>query len=325
MKYKNTFFNGINKFNKKSSIYVLILVFMAMVFTFSFLNPNFIAVSNIKTILLYLSVQGIMALGTSLLIISGNLDLSVGSIVGVTSIVVAKLYNIEGLHMPLILVILIGLSIGILIGMFNGFLVSVIGINSLIATLGSMFLFRGLSYVYTTETLNITYNPFLTIGRAYLFDTIPFSFIYFFIIFVIVFIILKFTRFGKNIYAIGANSYISKLFGVKVEKSKFILFIISGFTASLSGIILTSQLALGTARFGQGYELTIFAMIFLGGVSLSGGKGSVLGVFIAILIIGSITNGLTLIGVPIIWREFFEGMILIIAVAIDSVKKIRTY
>lgn len=317
---KKNFLHTINIFNKNSMTPTLILVYVLMVLFFSLLNPLYVSLANIRTILAYLSLSGIMAVGLTLVMLTGNFDISIGSILGVSAIVCAKLYNIPGVYIPLPLVILIGILVGAAIGALNGFLVSYVGINSIITTLGTLAVFRGLAYLYATETARIYYRPYIMIGRGYLFGTIPLTLVYFLVIIVIIHVMLRFTKLGRNIYQVGANQDAARLAGVSVKKTTFFTFVVCGATSGIAGIIMSSQLAFAQGEFGLGYEFRILTICVLAGISLAGGRGGLAGVFVATLILGSISNGLALVGIPIEWREAFQGTILIIAILIDSIR-----
>jgi ribose transport system permease protein len=319
MKEKN-FWNSINVFNKNSMTPTLILVYAAMILLFTLLNPLYVSLANIKSIFANLTISGIMAVGLTTVILTGNFDISIGSILGMAAIVCAKLYNIEGASIPMIVIILAALAVGAAIGALNGFLVSYVGINSIITTLGTLAVFRGLAYIYATETARIYYKPFISVGRGYIFTHIPNTFVYFMIVLVFMYLALRFTKFGRNIYQVGANKDAARLAGISVSKTTFMTFVISGITAAAGGILMSSQLAFAQGEFGLGFEFRILAICVLAGISLAGGRGTLVGVLVATLILGSISNGLALADVPIEWREAFQGMILIIAILIDSVR-----
>ncbi|MCK5566723.1 MAG: ABC transporter permease, partial [Actinomycetia bacterium] len=316
----NNFLNTINVFNKKSMTPTLILVYAVMIVLFSSINPLYISLENIKGIMANLTITGIMAVGLTTVMLTGNFDISVGSVLGVSAIICAKLYNIEGLDLPLFVVILAGIAAGAAIGALNGFLVTVVGINSIITTLGTLSVFRGFAYLFATETARIYYKPFIFVGRGYVFGNIPVTMLYFLGLLVLVYLILRFTRFGRNIYQVGANADAARLAGVSVKKTTFYTFMISGATAGLGGVVMASQLAFAQGEFGLGFEFKILTICVLAGISLAGGRGTLVGVLVATFILGSISNGLALTKVPIDWREAFQGIILIAAIMVDSIR-----
>ena len=317
---RQNFLSAINIFKKNSMTPTLILVYALMIILFTSINPLYVSPENIRSIFANLTISGIMAVGLATVMLAGNFDISVGSILGVTAIVCAKLYNIEGVSIPLPIVILAGIAVGVAIGALNGFLVTVIGINSIITTLGTLSVFRGLAYIFQSESARIYYKPYITLGRGYVLSWIPNTVIYFIVILVGVYFVLRFTKFGRNIYQVGANADAARLAGISVNKTQFFTFIISGVTAAIGGIIMSSQLAFAQGEFGLGFEFKILTICVLAGISLAGGRGTLVGVLVATLILGSISNGLALANVPIEWRDAFQGIILIAAILIDSVR-----
>lgn len=318
-KNKN-FLSVINVFNKNSMAPTLIIVYAAMIILFASINPLYISLANIKSIFANLTISGIMAIGLTTVMLTGNFDISVGSTLGVAAIVCAKLYNVEGLDIPMAVIIIAAIAAGAIIGAVNGFLVTVVGINSIITTLGTLAVFRGFAYLFAAETARIYYKPFISLGRGYLFGNIPNTMIYFIVLLVIMYLVLRFTKFGRNIYQVGANKEAARLAGVSIKKTTFFSFVISGVTAAIGGILMASQLAFAQGEFGVGFEFKILTICVLAGISLAGGRGTLVGVLIATLILGSISNGLALTKVPIDWRDAFQGIILIAAILIDSIR-----
>ena len=318
-KTKN-FLSIINVFNKNSMTPTLIIVYAVMIILFASINPLYISLANIKSIFANLTITGILAVGLTTVMLTGNFDLSVGSTIGVAAIICAKLYNIEGLDIPMVVIIIAALAAGAVIGAINGFLVTVVGINSIISTLGTLAVFRGFAYLFATETARIYYKPFISLGRGYLFGNIPNTMVYFVVLLAVVYLMLRFTKFGRDIYQVGANKEAARLAGVSIKKTTFLTFVICGVTAAMGGIVMASQLAFAQGEFGLGIEFKILTICVLAGISLAGGRGTLVGVLIATLILGSISNGLALTNVPIDWREAFQGIILIAAILIDSIR-----
>ncbi len=298
----------------------LIIVYIVMVIFFSIINPRFFTFGNFKVILATLAISGIVAVGLTPVVLSGVFDMSIGSIFGLTVVVVAKLFNLPGIELPIILIILIGLSVGFIIGSINGFLVTKIGINSIIVTLGTLSIFRGLTFYLSLNNISIPKEKFLILGRFFLFNYISLPFIIFILLLLAEHIFLKNTIVGRNIYLSGANQLAARLAGINVKITQFLAYIISGTIASFAGIVNAAQVGFANATFGTGYEFKILTIVVLGGVSLSGGRGTLAGVFVSTLIIGSISNGLALIDVPINWRDAVIGIILITAILFDSLQ-----
>jgi ribose transport system permease protein len=315
--------NNLNIFNKNSISPSLVVVYIIMIVIFTAINPRFFSLGNFKGIFATFSIAGIMAVGLSTVVISGNFDMSIGSIFGLAVVVVAKLFNLKDITIPIPVIILIGILVGLVIGAINGFFVTKVGINSIITTLATLAVFRGLTFYYSLKNISIPKEAFLVLGRYFVFGLIPLPFIYFILALVGFYLFLRFSRHGRNMYLVGANSTAARFAGVNVSKTQFLPFIISGLTASVAGVITAAQVGFANATFGNGYEFRILTICILGGISLIGGRGTLVGVFISALIIGSISNGLALIDVPINWRDAFTGIILIAAILIDSIRVSR--
>ena len=315
--------NNLNIFNKNSIAPSLVVVYIIMIVIFTWINPRFFSLGNFKGIFATFSIAGIMAVGLSTVVISGNFDMSIGTIFGLTVVVVAKLFNLKGVTIPIPVIILAGLMIGLIIGTINGFFVTKVGINSIITTLATLAMFRGLTFYYSLKNISIPKEAFLILGRYFVFGLIPLPFIYFILALIGFYIFLRFSRHGRNMYLVGANISAARLAGVNTGNTQFLAFIISGLTASMGGVITAAQVGFANATFGNGYEFRILTICVLGGISLIGGRGTLVGVLIAALIIGSISNGLALIDVPINWRDAFTGIILIAAILIDSIRVAR--
>jgi ribose transport system permease protein len=315
--------NNLNIFNKNSIAPSLVVVYIIMIVIFTAINPRFFSLGNFKGIFATFSIAGIMAVGLSTVVISGNFDMSIGSTFGLAVVVVAKLFNLKGVTIPIPVIILAGVSIGLIIGAINGFFVTKVGINSIITTLATLAVFRGLTFYYSLKNISIPKEAFLILGRYFVFGLIPLPFIYFILALIGFYIFLRFSRHGRNMYLVGANSTAARFAGVNNSNTQFLAFIISGLAASVAGVITAAQVGFANATFGNGYEFRILTICVLGGISLIGGRGTLVGVLISALIIGSISNGLALIDVPINWRDAFTGIILIAAILIDSIRVSR--
>jgi ribose transport system permease protein len=322
-KTNESLLSRINVFNKNSITPSLIAVYGLMILVFSLINAQFFTIGNFRGILATLSILGIIAVGLTTVVLSGNFDLSIGSTFGLTAVLVAKIFNLENFSVSIPLIILISLAIGLGIGAINGFFVTVLGINSIITTLATLAVFRGLAFYYSLQNISIRRNSFLLIGRYFIGGVIPLPFVYFLVVIILMYLFLRYTRFGRKIYLVGASDSAARLTGISIAKTQFIPFMISGAFASLAGMINVAQIGFANATFGNGYEFRILTICVLGGISLAGGRGTLVGVFIASLIMGSISNGLALIDVPINLRTAFTGIILIGAILIDSIRVMR--
>ncbi|WP_110928792.1 ribose ABC transporter permease RbsC [Bacillus massiliglaciei] len=293
----------------------LIILFIIV----SILNPSFLEPLNILNLLRQVSINALIAFGMTFVILTGGIDLSVGAILALSSALTAGMI-VSG--MDPILAIIIGCLLGGVMGVINGLLITKGKMAPFIATLATMTLFRGLTLVYTDG------NPitglgdnrlFQLFGRGY-FLGIPVPAITMLITFVILYIILQKTPFGRKTYAIGGNEKAALISGIKVPKVKIMIYGLSGLLAALAGAILTSRLNSAQPTAGTSYELDAIAAVVLGGTSLSGGKGLIVGTLIGALIIGTLNNGLNLLGVSSFYQMVVKGIVIIIAVLLDRKK-----
>ncbi len=313
----------------KSMVPALLVLLAILLVFFGLMTPYFITYTNFKAIISNFPIIAIMAVGMTFVLLIGGLDISVGSILGFTAVNVAVFHNIG---FPAWAIVLVCLVIGTLFGSFNGLIVTKVGINPVITTLGTMALARGMAswFALDIESLKVGRifdQKFLLISRYYIPQDkqyIPITLIYIIVIFVGMSLVLKYTDYGRKVYAVGSNEYAARLAGINTSRIKFISYVISGIMASIAGIVLVAQLSLGRDDAGMGSELEVITAVVLGGVSLAGGKGNLLGVIISVIILGVIRNGMVhlqeTIGLSYYWREVVKGAILILAISIDSAR-----
>ena len=314
------FYKIIGLFTKsKTPIATLVVFYLSMILVFSLASPNYFTITNLKSILSNLPVNAMLAAGTTIVMIGGGFDLSIGSIMGLVGIIIVNLFNL-GIALPVPVIIIIAVIISSLLGLLNGLIIARIGINPIITTLGTMALFRGICYFWAGSVKRIYSDFYLSLGRGFIGGVVPYTSIYIIVVFVLLALFIRYTRFGRNLFTIGGNEGIAKLFGVNVKNTKVISYIISGMFAGIAAIILTAQLGSGRPEYGQGVEIDIITIVVLGGVAIGGGKGNYLGTFLALLIISSISNGLVLMDVPIYWRIVIKGFLLVLAITIDAVR-----
>ncbi|WYJ91313.1 ribose transport system permease [Enterococcus sp. 9E7_DIV0242] len=303
----------ISKLGPLLALIVLIIVVTAM-------NPSFVSPSNLLNLLRQVAANGFIAFGMTFVILTGGIDLSVGSTLALSSALTAGLIS-NGMHVGL--AVLVGLVSGGFLGALNGLLISKGKMAPFIATLATMTIYRGTTLVYTNG------NPitgigdsffFSFIGRGYLFG-IPFPVILMFLVFILLFLLLHKTSFGRKTYAIGGNEKAAYIAGVKIDKIKILIYTISGLMASISGMIITSRLNSAQPTAGQSYEMDAIASVVLGGTSLSGGRGRIFGTLIGALIIGTLNNGLNLLGVSSFYQQIVKGIVIVIAVLLDRKRK----
>jgi ribose/xylose/arabinose/galactoside ABC-type transport system permease subunit len=263
----------------------------------------------------------IIGLGAALVFISGNLDLSVGSVMGLSGLVTALCITHK---IPVILSVIIGLLIGVIFGFLNGLLVVKAGIPSFIVTLGTLYIGRGFMNVLTQgKPVYPLPDSFLAIGNSN-FLNLTYSFwISIFVAFLFYFI-LKYTIYGRQIYAVGSNTEVAYLSGLNVQRVKFSVFIICSVLASLVGIIVTSRIGSGQISTGTGWELTVLASVIIGGTSMYGGSGTVLGTVLGALLVTLLSNWMIVMRLSAYWQNVLVGAIIIIAVGIDMFRRRRS-
>ncbi|AUM66680.1 ribose ABC transporter permease [Brevibacillus sp. 7WMA2] len=289
-----------------------------LVIILSIVSSDFLTVSNIFNVLRQVSINALIAFGMTFVILTGGIDLSVGSTLALSSALSAGLMASGG---DPFLAIVVGLLAGLVMGAFNGILVAKGNVAPFIATLATMTVFRGLTLVYT-EGKPITGLPdsFGLVGKSF-FLQIPMPVIWMLLSFVALYFILKHTTFGRHVYALGSNEEATRLSGISTTKVKIWVYSISGLFASLAGIILTSRLNSAQPTAGTSYELDAIAAVVLGGTSLSGGKGWIVGTLIGAMIIGVLNNGLNLLNVSSFYQLVAKGAVILIAVLLDRSKK----
>ena len=308
------------KYMSELTTVIALIILMAVI---TIINSNFLTANNLLNLLLQVTSNALIAFGMTFVILTGGIDLSVGSILALSSALTAGLL---GSGMPVTLAILISLVLGCILGMMNGLLISYGKLAPFIVTLATMTIFRGATLVYTngnpiTKGLSDTFL-FQFLGQGYIVG-IPFPVIIMFIVFIVLYVLLHKTAFGKSVYAIGGNEKAAYISGVKLNKVKIIIYSISGIMASISGLIITSRLSSAQPTAGASYEMDAIAAVVLGGTSLSGGKGRILGTLIGALIIGVLNNGLNIIGVSAFWQQVVKGVVILIAVLIDRFKVVK--
>lgn len=303
----------IKKILKNKPLIGLIL-FSAIV---AVINPRFLSVANILNVFRQSSINAVIAIGMTFVILTGGIDLSVGSILAFCGAVSAAMLS-SGIN-P-VLSLLVALVLGLFFGIVNGFLVSVMKLQAFIVTLVTMTFLRGATLVFTNGkpiTVNDGGALFENIGGGYLFN-IPIPIYITLILFVVGHYILTNTKFGRYTYAIGGNEEATKLSGIKVNNIKIWIYGISGILSALAGIITTSRLFSAQPTAGTGYELDAIAAVVLGGTSLAGGVGKITGTALGAIIIGVLGNALNLLDVSSYYQMMIKAAVILIAVLIDK-------
>lgn len=317
----NTNENVKGKFEYKELLSKLgpLLALIVLIIFVSILSPSFLSLTNLMNLMRQVSTNALIAFGMTFVIITGGIDLSVGSTLALSSAIMAGMI-VNGID-PLI-AMTVSLIVGFILGAVNGLLITKGKLVPFIATLATMTIYRGATLVLTDGKpitgLDETFI-FQFMGRGYFFG-IPFPIVITLVVFALLFVLLHKMSFGRKTFAIGGNEKASFIAGVKSNKIKIFVYSISGVLASLAGIILTSRLNSAQPTAGESYEMDAIASVVLGGTSMSGGKGRIFGTLVGALIIGTLNNGLNLLGVSTFYQQIVKGIVIIIAVLIDRRK-----
>lgn len=299
----------------------LLVVFAVIFIFFSIASKYFFSLRNITNILGQISLPAITAIGLGMLVISGEVDISIGSLQAFVALPLVTLMNATG---SFLLGAIAALVVGALIGVINGLLVTKLKINSLIVTLGMYYALRGAVYLITGKvpiTDEAQLDLFFAIGNLKLLGILPYSSILMIVLLVAFILIMRHTSYGRRLYAVGGNTEVASFIGINTNRMKFSSFVLCSTLASVSAILLASRLGSAQHLAGLGFEFQVVAAVVLGGISLSGGSGTLLGAFIGVAIMGIIQNGLGMLNVETMFQLVITGAIIIIAVAIDELKK----
>jgi Ribose/xylose/arabinose/galactoside ABC-type transport systems, permease components len=257
----------------------------------SILSPHFFKIDNLLNIGQHSAIIGVVATGMTLVLLSGGIDISVGGITALTTMIISTTIPKEG---GVFTTILIGLGVGAVCGLINGIVITKAKILPLIATLATLSVFRGFAYLWTNGVSVAIVNPgFAVLGRGY-FLSIPVSIYIMVFVFLLVGLVLKYTPFGRMIYSVGGNAQASRLAGINVGTIRLMIYVLCGILAGLGGVLTASQTGAGIANTNEGLEMEAIAAAILGGTSLHGGKGKIIGTVIGVLILVTLNNGMNL-------------------------------
>jgi ribose transport system permease protein len=293
---------------------VFVLAFLVILL--ALMSPAFLTKTNSLNVLRQASLAAILALGETVVILTAGIDLSIGAVLTTSGIVAATVLKIEGL--PPWIGMLAGLGFGSLVGLVNGLMVAIVRLPPFIATYGTMWIATGLSVVFLRGYIIYDFDPrFRFIGKGYVFG-IPMPILIMAGMYLIFYFLMHRTTFGRSVYALGANREAARLSGIKVEGTLIKAYAISGFCAGLAGLLFVARLNAAEAGLGESLLLPVIAGIVLGGTSLLGGEGSIIGTLIGTLIMTIVFNGMNLLGISSIWQATVQGAIIIIAVLLDQ-------
>ena len=297
--------------------YRILFVFVGICILLSVLTPVFLSVNNIINVIRQVSINGILAAGMTMVIISGGIDLSVGSVAAICGAIVAG----TQLKLGLVPAMLLSVATGALLGLINGLVITKGKVAPFVATLGMTTVARGLTLIYTggRPIYNLT-DAFRVLGAGYV-GPIPVPVIILALVIAVVHFVMSSTVFGREVYALGGNEEAARYSGINVERRRMLVYISMGLLSAVTGIVLTSRLGSADPTAGVGFETDAIAAVVIGGTSMSGGEGSVIGSLIGALIIGVMNNGLNLLNVSPYYQQIFKGLIVVLAVLMDSASR----
>lgn len=293
----------------------IMLVILWVIFAIG--SEYFLTFRNIMNIGSYMSIMGTLAAGLTVAMLLGGLDVSQYALAAMGGMILGMCYE-AGL--PSGITLLIVVFVGVVGGSFNAFIITVMKVNPIICTMGTSFIFRGIAYLLTNGRYIRLDDPvFYFIGNGKILG-IPFCLILMLIIYIIIWYVLKYTVYGRSVFAVGGNMQVAKLAGINTDKIRFISHMIAGVTAVMGGIITVCQSSSCMASQGYGNDMNGISAVILGGISMAGGRGKVFGTLIGVAILSTLVNGMTLLNVQSYWQQVVQGLVLVGAVFIDSLR-----
>ena len=297
----------------------LLLVYAVLILVFSLTTSQYLTARNFKLMSANFSIGGIVTLGVFFPMLAGVFDLSISGVVSLVSVLIVLFFNI---HLPIPAILLVCLAVGCVVGCLNGLLTKVAGINPLITTIGTGSVLTGLAKWISTliGSENIYDAGYARIGSSFLGGSLPLLFVYLIVAFLIAAFVLHYTSFGRSIFAVGGSFEVARMAGIRSARVQFITYMISGAMAAVGAVLLTSQLASGRPEFGATFTLDAIATCVLGGLLLGGGKGDLFGLLVAIVLLGSVSNGLIMLGTTSYVRFIVTGSILILSIIVNELR-----
>ncbi|MBQ9389953.1 MAG: ABC transporter permease [Synergistaceae bacterium] len=312
--------NGFVRYFKENMGTLIGLLAMCLILSFT-TNGVFYSQRNLVNVLRQVSSNACLAFGMTFAIITGGIDLSVGSILALSGTLSAGFIVNSGFSVEQ--AVIAAIVIGTLLGLFNGFVIAKTTIPPFIVTLAMMQIARGAAYIYSNgQPIRAMIPEYMIIGTGYL-GSIPYPVIYMIVFLIICVVLLSKTRFGRHVYAVGGNDKAAIFSGVNVARTKMLVYTMSGFLAAFTGVVLCARMAPGQPTAGQSFEMDAIAATVLGGTSMSGGVGKIGSTMIGVLIIGVLNNGLNLLGLNSFWQQIAKGIVILLAVYVDMLKKRR--
>jgi len=301
-----------------SSLITVSTALVVLLTFFSLASPYFFKPTVFLNIGMYAAIVGTLACSMTFINVSGNIDISGGSQIAVVGMIAAVL--IRSGDVPWWVGMIGGILTGSLCGVLNGFFITVFKLNAFITTIASMQMLRGIAYLISNgQTLVISDQHFKFIGRGYL-GPIPFTLVVLIVFYIIFYFVSRYTVFGRTIYMIGGNPQASFLSGIKVQRTKFILYVINGTMAGFAGVMLASQSGAGLPMAAPNANMQALSAVILGGAGLSGGRGTIGGTFIGVMVLCTLNTGMTMLSISSFWQDVIVGLVLLISVSIDAIK-----
>lgn len=295
----------------------VILIFLCL--AFSLYEPAFRSGNNISNIFTQISINTVISVGMTFVILLGGIDLSVGSVLAFASVFTA--YSLSSWGWPLWLAVGAALVISALVGLFNGAITTLTGIAPFVVTLSTQTVFKGVAMLIADgRPIRVTNQTLIEIGTGYL-GPVALPIIYAAVIMLICYLLLNRTKFGRNVYALGGNRMAARFAGIRIARVEILVYVISGFLSGIAGVVLAGRLSAGSPNTGTGYELDAIAAVVLGGASFTGGVGTVGGTLVGAIVIGIINNGLNMLNVASFWQYVVKGIVILLAVLIDVMRK----
>lgn len=311
--------NGKDIFGKILGKYGIYVALVLMVVVLAIITPSFFNTQNFINVLRQISIKAVMAIGVTIVIMTGGIDLSVGSVLALSAVIATSFATSDNPH-PLAVSLLLGILVGLVCGAVNGLCVAWLKVAAFIATLAMTTAARGLAMIYTNGRPVINILPeYTNIGNGFV-GAIPIPIIVMVIVIIIAVYLMEFTKYGRYIRAVGGNEQAALVSGINVKLIKFSAYAIAGVTCAIAGILLSARTMTGQPASGEGYELDAIAAAVIGGASLSGGVGTISGTVVGMLILGVLTNGLDMLGVSSYYQQVIKGVIIVAAVLLDRKK-----
>jgi len=323
MKNKNSssFVNGLTEFAKGNIGVLLGIIIICVVM--SIITPVFATSTNVFNVLRQVSINAIIAMGMTFVILTAGIDLSVGPICALSGMTAVVMIAVLGY--PVWVAVLCALLVGMLCGAFNGVMVAKTGIPPFIVTMAMMSIARGMTFfVSGGQSIRVDVPAYNIIGTGFVFAQFSYPVLYAIIIFVVLWFVLNYTKFGRHVYAVGGNPETARFCGINIQRTKIIVFMLSGLLSAFAGVVLTARMFTGQPSMGDGFELDAIAAVVLGGTSMAGGKGRLGGTILGVILIGLINNSLNLLAVPFFMQMVAKGVVILIAVNLDAYNRRKT-